>query len=1024
VTTLSNSAPPEPSTQQPVAASSGIDGWLSSFGASQAGLSSFEAKRRRLLALQQLKDSSGSVFSRLASRLSPPACVLGFASHALGQCADVKHVALFFFALSATLLGLPETGAALVVMAVLRVGLLAGIETYEDMAQARLDQARRPRARVRRDGRTQLLDAGELVSGDIIELRAGDRIPADVQVFESNDLVIHGEPVAATRAGPIKAWAHGWVSKGRGVALVVAAGAQAQGSVVSRLGINGAPEANDPTADEFEPEHSAPDRKPSQWQRPQRADLAVIGLAVCLLLAAVARDASLPVATLLLAGVFVAMLWRVHDALGGPAQRLSIIHAAMRIAKLGVYAKDLRGLQHLADVPTQDDAPHTPPPVPVTTAGTDDTDHARLAADLVFNAPTAQIESLALKAARIARNAHAGQVRTHRFGMTAWLGLMFAIPWQAALGPAPWPVAVLMGLHLLVFVLTLALSLVPVRGAASRTRHLTDDPLISRHQRQATVAWCLALVAGLAAAHALAPSLNVDALSLMFVTAALSVVTLTWLALFALGGAGWRLRRLAVAHVKDVVQLAPISGLALALLLAAIYGPSWQAAFGAHALSFQAWALAAAMALLTAGAIPLSLLLSEKKRLSTREPNASTVVPNASSTVPAAAAQVEDSPPPKSQQDGSTQAAKQLPLFGAAIVAFAAGFFALAHPSPAAAQSDQRTAALTVHTVRAHRTQWPMSVQAHGDIAAWQEVIVSAQINHYPITQVPVNVGDRVKKGQLLAKISDATVAAELAQAQALVQESKAQLAQARANAQRARDLQSTGVFSNQQITQIFTEESSAQARLASAQAQVKIASLRLAYTRVLAPVDGVIASRIATVGALAQTGQELFRMIREGRLEWRAEVDATRLAHIQPGQPAHVLSSDGSPAQGKVRIVSPTVDPKTRTGLVYVDLPTGHPTLRAGMFTSGQIMIGQSAALALPQSAVLVRDGFSYVFVVDAHERVIQKKVQTGRRQGQAIEILEGLDAQSDVVASGVGFLAHGDQVRVLGPAPQNAKR
>lgn len=1023
MSTLSNSAPSDPSPPQPVAASNGIDGLLSSFGASQAGLSSFEAKRRRLLAAQQLQDSSGSVFSRLASRLSPPAGVLGFASNALGQCADVRHVALFFFALSATLLGLPEIGAALVVMTVLRVGLLAGIETYADLAQARLDQARRPRARVRRDGRTQLLDAGELVSGDIVELGAGDRIPADVQIFEANDLVIHGEPIVATRTGPIKAWAHGWVSKGRGVALVVAAGAQAQGSVASRLGITGAPEANDPAADQFEPEHSVSDPSPSSWQRPQRDDLAILGLAVCLLLAAVARDASLLVAALLV-GVFVAVFWRVHEALGGPAQRLSIVHAAMRLAKLGVYAKDLRGLQHLADVPTQDDAPHTPLPVPVTTAGTDDTDHARLAADLVFNAPTAQIEGLALRAARIARNAHAGQARTHRFGMTAWLGLTIAIPWQAALGPAPWPVAVLMALHLLVFVFALALSLVPVRGAASRTRHRPDDPLINRQQRQATVAWCLALIAGLATTLALARTFHIDALSLMFAAAALSIVMLTWLALFALGGAGWRLRRWAVAHFKDVVQLAPISGLALALLLAAIYVPSWQAAFGAHALSFQAWALAAAVALLAAAAIPLSLLLSEKKRLSAREPNASTVVPHASSTVPAAAALGEDSPAPKPQQDAPAQATKQLPLFGAAIVALAAGFFVLAHPSPASAQSDQRAAALTVHTVRAHRAQWPISVQAHGDIAAWQEVIVSAQISHYPITQVAVNVGDRVKKGQLLAKIADATVAAELAQAQALVEESKAQLAQARANAQRAKDLQSTGVFSHQQITQIFTEESSAQARLASAQAQVKIASLRLAYTRVLAPVDGIIAARIATVGALAQTGQELFRMIREARLEWRAEVDATRLAHIQAGQQARVLSSDGSLAQGKVRIVSPTVDPKTRTALVYVDLPTDHPTLRAGMFTSGQIMIGQSAALALPQSAVLVRDGFSYVFAIDAHERVIQKKVQTGRRQGQAIEILEGLDAESDVVASGVGFLAHGDQVRVLGPAPQNAKR
>jgi RND family efflux transporter MFP subunit len=257
-------------------------------------------------------------------------------------------------------------------------------------------------------------------------------------------------------------------------------------------------------------------------------------------------------------------------------------------------------------------------------------------------------------------------------------------------------------------------------------------------------------------------------------------------------------------------------------------------------------------------------------------------------------------------------------------------------------------------------------------------------------------------------------VGADLAQSRASVAEAEATLADAAANAQRARDLQASGALSAQQINQYLTAERTAQARLDALRASVKVQQLRLAQTQVLAPDGGVISSRSATVGAVVPAGMELFRLIRQGRLEWRAEVAASELALLKPGMTAQVTTAGGAAVAGKVRMVAPTVDAATRNGIVYVDLPQPG-TARAGMFARGEFAVGSSNAMTLPQTAVLLRDGFAYVFKLAADSKVAQTKVTVGRRVGDRIEISGGLDAGARVVAQGAGFLADGDTVKVV---------
>ena len=325
---------------------------------------------------------------------------------------------------------------------------------------------------------------------------------------------------------------------------------------------------------------------------------------------------------------------------------------------------------------------------------------------------------------------------------------------------------------------------------------------------------------------------------------------------------------------------------------------------------------------------------------------------------------------------------------------------------------------LTVTVVQPQKTQWAQTVRANGSIAAWQEASVGAETNGWRLAEVRVNVGDRVRRGQVLATFASEMAQADLAQSRATVAEAEAALAEAAANAQRARDLQPSGALSAQQINQMLTMERTAQARLEALRAAVQVQQLRLKQTQVLAPDDGVISARLATVGAVVPAGQELFRLIRQGRLEWRAEVAASELVQVKPGQAVQVLPAGGAAIEGRVRMVAPTVDAATRNGLVYVDLPQPG-TAKAGMFARGEFAIGQSPALTLPQSAVLLRDGFAYVFRLGGDGKVTQAKVMVGRRVDERIEVLAGLEREARVVAQGAGFLADGDLVRVVQAAP-----
>lgn len=349
------------------------------------------------------------------------------------------------------------------------------------------------------------------------------------------------------------------------------------------------------------------------------------------------------------------------------------------------------------------------------------------------------------------------------------------------------------------------------------------------------------------------------------------------------------------------------------------------------------------------------------------------------------------------------------------------GMSATAKPSSAdAAQAGSDGAqkpVLTVTAVKPSPGQWADTLSANGNIAAWQEAVVGSELSGQRLADVIANVGDRVKRGQLLARFADDSVAADLAVAQASLEEARATLGEADANVARLKRLSIAGALSEQQKAAYVTTARAAAARVKSAQAHVQMQSIRMRQTRVVAPDDGLISARSATLGAVPNEGDELFRLIRNNRLEWRAEVPADDLSRIRPGQSVNVRVADGATAVGKVRVAAPAIDATTRNAIVYVDLPTDSAA-HAGAFVSGEFVTGGSKAQTLPNTAVVMDDGFAYVFRIDDQQRVSKTRVEVGRRQGGRVEIRSGLDAQARVVDHGAGFLADGDTVQVVEPS------
>ena len=326
--------------------------------------------------------------------------------------------------------------------------------------------------------------------------------------------------------------------------------------------------------------------------------------------------------------------------------------------------------------------------------------------------------------------------------------------------------------------------------------------------------------------------------------------------------------------------------------------------------------------------------------------------------------------------------------------------------------------ALAVALVPVQREVLAHEVVASGQVAAWEEMPLGVEASGLRVIEVRVEAGQAVAAGEVLVRLDDRAARSDVAQARAARAEAEASLALASANLERARALSERGMVSAADFDQLGALRAQAQARRAVAQAVLDAAELRVSWTTLRAPDAGVISRREVQPGEVVSPAAPLFHLIRQNRLEWRAQIAESDLSRVAVGQIVRLRDVEGYLVDGRVRAVAPGLDAATRTALLQADLPEPG-ALRAGMVAEGRIETGQAPVLTVPLGAVVRRDGFAYVFGVDQSHHAVRHRIDAGRVFEGRVEVLAGLDEGQQVVGRGAGFLGDGDRVRVVADAP-----
>lgn len=340
-------------------------------------------------------------------------------------------------------------------------------------------------------------------------------------------------------------------------------------------------------------------------------------------------------------------------------------------------------------------------------------------------------------------------------------------------------------------------------------------------------------------------------------------------------------------------------------------------------------------------------------------------------------------------------------------------------PAAEPASETQAAAALTVQVAPPEVLDWPVEIRASGWIEPWQEAVISAEVGGLRIEAVHAEIGDQVAAGDLLVELSQDSPLNEIRQLEAQLQSAQAVLDQAQADADQARTLTGGGAISQQQVAEYLSTEAQAQASLNQVEAQLASARLDLDNTRILAVSGGTISDSSAALGDVVALGDEMFRLIRDNRIEWRAEVPLTQLRGIEPGLAVSIPAPEGEAVTGHVRRIAPTASEDNGRVIVYVELDETAQSLplRTGMLVSGALRLSETEAVTVPEAAIVMRDGFSYVFTLneDTPQTVTRRRIDTGRRQDARVEITGDFPRDARVVQQGGAFLADGSVVSVV---------
>lgn len=344
------------------------------------------------------------------------------------------------------------------------------------------------------------------------------------------------------------------------------------------------------------------------------------------------------------------------------------------------------------------------------------------------------------------------------------------------------------------------------------------------------------------------------------------------------------------------------------------------------------------------------------------------------------------------------------------------GLLLMASPLLAFADDANKNAKEAPHTqvtaTVAKASDWAISILAQGEILPWEVAIISAKTNGIGATEIKVVEGDSVRKGQVLARFDDRLLKAELAQAKANLALASANLQLASTNLKRFDQLKLKQTLSEQEFDQVATQAATAAATRDQAAAAVELAEVKLADATLIAPDDGKILERNIELGKVPNAGESLFRLLRQHKLEWVAQIDSADLARVKPNMLAQINAANNQILNGKIRSVSPQLASGSRLAKVRVVLD-GAPDIAVNTYAEGKILVGKANAVTVPSDSLVIKDGKTWVFRVK-NNTAEQVLVSIGRRQQNEIEIQSGINAGDTVVLEGAGFLNNGDKIAV----------
>jgi RND family efflux transporter MFP subunit len=305
------------------------------------------------------------------------------------------------------------------------------------------------------------------------------------------------------------------------------------------------------------------------------------------------------------------------------------------------------------------------------------------------------------------------------------------------------------------------------------------------------------------------------------------------------------------------------------------------------------------------------------------------------------------------------------------------------------------------------------TVSFTGTIGARYDMPIGAEGEGGRITAVYVEAGDQVKRGQILAKLDDSVIKPQLVRLAASLEEAKADSALADAEYKRAKGVESSGALSAEETERRRAAAETAGARVKVAAAQLAETQAHLSRTYIRAPTDGMVLTRKAEVGQMAMAGSDaLFRLAAGGEIEMRGQVAEQDLAALSVGQLADIhLTGISDTFKGKVRLLGAVIDPQSRLGDIRVSLPPA-TVLRPGAFARGEVTVGNAKRAVLPQSAVLSDAKGTYVFVVDANNKVERRAIRVSTTVDAGFVVSDGLKGDERVISTAGGFLREGEKV------------